>query len=81
MLFQLIDNCSPLGCDNANWSKQGSTVNLRRSNPAPLMSKADILGGLPDVRFTPQKRTSELSRGMSALCHFRTLAAQQASSL
>jgi len=30
-----------------------------------------------DVRFTPQKQTLELSRGMSALCQKQTHALQQ----
>ena len=36
-------------------------------------SKADIAAFPVNVRFTPQKRTSELTRGMSALCQKRTL--------
>jgi hypothetical protein len=46
----------------------------RQQSQAPHVrfgSKADIPTDLSDVRFT--KRTSELTRGMSALCQKRTL--------
>jgi hypothetical protein len=48
----------------------------RSSNPQKrnvrFGSLADIARCRVDVRFTPQRRTLELSRGMSALCHKRT---------
>jgi len=38
-------------------------------------SKADIAAPPTNVRFTPKKRTSELNRGMSALCQKQTFRA------
>ena len=45
---------------------------LQQNSDVRFGSKADIGARLDHVRFIPKKRTLEISRGMSALCHVWT---------
>jgi hypothetical protein len=71
-------------------------LRIAQRKPKIIMCNAVGLGRVVDVRFVsksghwatceecplyPQKRTSELSRGMSALCQKRTYAVQQCGQL
>ena len=49
---------------------------LKALDPNRPIREADISACPRHVRFTPRKRTSELSRGMSALCQKETYAVQ-----
>jgi len=65
--------------EKPSWKKTALATASQQNHRADVHygSKADIGARPINVRFTPQKQTLELSRGMSALCQKRARAPQQ----